>query len=283
MIQLYVSRLRPLLDGGGARIVTHGRGYELQLDDGDVDAVRLRAAARASRPREALALWSGDTLADVADEPFAAAEIRRIEELRLRATRDGDRRRPGGGPARGGDRRARGAGGRRIPCGAPARAAHARALSRRPPVRGAGGVPRRASRARRRDRRRARHRAAAAARRRSLPRTRRSTSPRRPVAAPPSVSAARARSARPRRRVDARSRSPACTALRRDPRPRARRAPGHRREPRGAHRPRSGRITAQYAVGESPDAVVAGGGSVWIANAAGRDRDADRPRPSARS
>ena len=36
-------------------------------------------------PREALALWRGEPLADVADEPFAAAEIRRLEELRLRA------------------------------------------------------------------------------------------------------------------------------------------------------------------------------------------------------
>ena len=86
MIQLYVSRLRPLLGGGGARIVTHGRGYELALDDGDVDAVLLEQLLGESRPREALALWSGDTLADVADEPFAAAEIRRLEELRLRAS-----------------------------------------------------------------------------------------------------------------------------------------------------------------------------------------------------
>ena len=39
-----------------------------------------------ARPREALALWRGEPLADLADEPFAAAEIRRLEELRLRAT-----------------------------------------------------------------------------------------------------------------------------------------------------------------------------------------------------
>jgi WD40 repeat protein len=36
-------------------------------------------------PREALALWGGPPLADVADEPFAAAEIRRLGELRLTA------------------------------------------------------------------------------------------------------------------------------------------------------------------------------------------------------
>ena len=37
------------------------------------------------RPREGLALWRGPPLDDVAGEPFAAAEIRRLEELRLAA------------------------------------------------------------------------------------------------------------------------------------------------------------------------------------------------------
>ena len=38
-------------------------------------------------------MWRGAALADVADEPFAAAEIRRLDELWLRATElaiDGD-------------------------------------------------------------------------------------------------------------------------------------------------------------------------------------------------
>jgi DNA-binding SARP family transcriptional activator len=35
--------------------------------------------------RDALALWHGDALADLTDEPFAATEIRRLEELRVRA------------------------------------------------------------------------------------------------------------------------------------------------------------------------------------------------------
>ena len=39
----------------------------------------------AGHPREALALWRGPPLDDVAGEPFAAAEIRRLEELRLAA------------------------------------------------------------------------------------------------------------------------------------------------------------------------------------------------------
>jgi DNA-binding SARP family transcriptional activator len=76
MVQLHISRLRPLLNGSGARIVTRGRGYELQLTDGEVDAARFERLLGASRAREALALWHGDALEDVADEPFAAAEIR---------------------------------------------------------------------------------------------------------------------------------------------------------------------------------------------------------------
>ena len=85
MVQLYVSHLRRLLDGNGAEIVTHGRGYELRLYDGDVDAVRFEHLLDDGRAREALALWRGEALADVADEPFAAAEIRRLEGLRLHA------------------------------------------------------------------------------------------------------------------------------------------------------------------------------------------------------
>jgi DNA-binding SARP family transcriptional activator len=41
MVQLYVSHLRRLLDGDGAEIVTRGRGYELRLNGGEVDAVRF--------------------------------------------------------------------------------------------------------------------------------------------------------------------------------------------------------------------------------------------------
>ena len=72
MVQLYVSHLRRLLDGNGAEIVTRGRGYELRLADGDVDAVQFERLLDESRAREALALWRGEALADVADEPFAA-------------------------------------------------------------------------------------------------------------------------------------------------------------------------------------------------------------------
>jgi peptide/nickel transport system substrate-binding protein len=94
LVQLYVSQLRKLL-GTEAEIVTRGRGYELRLGADCVDAARFEGLVAAATDadssaagiaREALALWRGAALADVADEPFAGAEIRRLEELRLRAT-----------------------------------------------------------------------------------------------------------------------------------------------------------------------------------------------------
>jgi YVTN family beta-propeller protein len=86
MLQLYVSHLRPLLERGGVLIETHGRGYELRLPGDAVDAVRFERLVEEACPREALALWRGDALVDLADEPFAADEIRRLERLRLRAS-----------------------------------------------------------------------------------------------------------------------------------------------------------------------------------------------------
>jgi DNA-binding SARP family transcriptional activator len=88
MVQLSVSQLRKALaaEGDGAQIVTRGRGYELRLADGGPDVRRFEQLIAGGRPREALALWRGAPLADVADEPFAAPEIRRLEELRLMAS-----------------------------------------------------------------------------------------------------------------------------------------------------------------------------------------------------
>ena len=85
MVQLYVSQLRRLLDSDAATIVTHGRGYELRLPADAVDVERFDRLVAESRPREALSLWRGEALADVAGEPFAAAEIRRLDEQRVRA------------------------------------------------------------------------------------------------------------------------------------------------------------------------------------------------------
>ena len=94
MIQNYVWRLRRAMDADdAAEIVTHGRGYELRIDRERVDVCRVERlvseaarAADAGEPgdaaREALALFRGGPLADLADEPFAGAEIRRLEQLR---------------------------------------------------------------------------------------------------------------------------------------------------------------------------------------------------------
>ena len=98
-LQYYVSQLRKALasDDAGAIILTRGRGYELQVAEAAVDALRFedlveeaaREAATATVPNgaasAALELWRGAPLADVASEPFAAAEIGRLEELHLRA------------------------------------------------------------------------------------------------------------------------------------------------------------------------------------------------------
>ena len=178
MVQLYVSQLRRLLDGNGATIVTHGRGYELRLPADAVDVARFERLVDESRPREALALWRGEALADVADEPFAAAEIRRLDELRVHAHElaieadlaagrhadvigelDGARR---GAPA----------------ARAAARPADAGAVSLGASVRGARRLPPGARRARGADRRRARALSCSGSRRRSSRTTQHSTLPR---------------------------------------------------------------------------------------------------------
>ena len=87
MVQVYVSQLRKVLGGSnnGAEIVTRGRGYELRLGEGELDVRRFERLVAEGSPREALALWRGPPLDDVATEAFASLEIRRLEELRLAA------------------------------------------------------------------------------------------------------------------------------------------------------------------------------------------------------
>src|SRR4051812_45953275 len=84
LVQLYVSHLRKAL-GGEDVIATHGRGYELRLARHDVDVGRFERLLAQGAAREALRLWRGAPLADVAGEPFAAPEIRRLEELHTAA------------------------------------------------------------------------------------------------------------------------------------------------------------------------------------------------------
>ena len=94
-LQVRVSQLRKALGQGGAHLLTRAPGYVLSLDRDQLDLQhfeRLVREAAASEPpaaaeklREALALWRGPPLADLAYEPFAQAAIGRLEELRLGA------------------------------------------------------------------------------------------------------------------------------------------------------------------------------------------------------
>jgi len=92
-LQNHVSRLRRLL--GADAIATRAPGYVLRTGPGAVDVERFEALterARGAGPREAgallreaLGLWRGPALADLAYESFAEVEIARLEELRLGA------------------------------------------------------------------------------------------------------------------------------------------------------------------------------------------------------
>jgi DNA-binding SARP family transcriptional activator len=100
VIQNHVSQLRRGL--GDGLLVTEGTGYRLRVEPGSVDVDRFEelvaegrsalddgdAEAAAGSFRESLALWRGSPLADVAFEPFAQAEIARLEERRLVAVEE---------------------------------------------------------------------------------------------------------------------------------------------------------------------------------------------------
>ncbi|HEY7602841.1 MAG TPA: AfsR/SARP family transcriptional regulator [Gaiellaceae bacterium] len=94
-LQATVSRLRKALGDGAAQLSTVAPGYRLQVTGDELDVHRFEllveeaagvdAATAAQRLREALALWRGPPLADMAYEPFAQAAIGRLDELRLLA------------------------------------------------------------------------------------------------------------------------------------------------------------------------------------------------------
>lgn len=87
LVQSYVSQLRKALAAcdDGEVIATHGRGYALQLPRDRIDVGRFERLLAQGEARQALDLWRGTPLADLAREPFAGAEIRRLEELRATA------------------------------------------------------------------------------------------------------------------------------------------------------------------------------------------------------
>jgi DNA-binding SARP family transcriptional activator len=93
----YVSQLRKEL--GDDVIETRGASYRLHVEPGDVDLVRFErllaearktdsAERRAALLRQALSLWRGPPLGDLAYEPFVSVEVLRLEELHLAARED---------------------------------------------------------------------------------------------------------------------------------------------------------------------------------------------------
>src|SRR5215207_4270152 len=90
-IQVQVSRLRKVLDSG--RVTTGPGGYVLHLEPHESDVARFERLASeaagappqraADRLSEALGLWRGPALADLAYEGFAQPEVARLEEMRL--------------------------------------------------------------------------------------------------------------------------------------------------------------------------------------------------------
>jgi len=97
-LRVHVSRLRALL-GPDAVLLARGGGYALAAEPGLLDAARFErltgagrealeggdAAGAADRFAEALGLWRGRALADVAGVESLAREAVRLEEVRLHA------------------------------------------------------------------------------------------------------------------------------------------------------------------------------------------------------
>jgi len=104
IIRVYVSQLRKLLGDDAERrlLVTYANGYSLHSGASAVDADRFlslcdeaRGLLSAGAPEkararfdEALRVWRGEPLPELAYEDFAADEIRRLSELRLGAVED---------------------------------------------------------------------------------------------------------------------------------------------------------------------------------------------------
>ncbi len=99
-VHVYVSDLRKRLNGcADLTITTYGPGYRLELPTRALDAYRMEEAVLTAEDlidraayREAgnvlesgLELWRGPPYADFLYDDFAAAEIRRIEDLRMQA------------------------------------------------------------------------------------------------------------------------------------------------------------------------------------------------------
>jgi WD40 repeat protein/DNA-binding SARP family transcriptional activator len=96
VIQTYVSHLRKAL--GHDRIESNGPGYRLRLDPSELDAARFDALVKDAKKTlpldpnvavatldDALVLWRGPALADLADQSSLLADAARLDELRIEA------------------------------------------------------------------------------------------------------------------------------------------------------------------------------------------------------
>jgi DNA-binding SARP family transcriptional activator len=93
-VQRQISELRKAL-GDESTIDTQAPGYVIHVVPGQLDlhrferltdeAGRAEPRAAAGLLREALGLWRGEALADIAYEPFARSAVERLEEIRLAA------------------------------------------------------------------------------------------------------------------------------------------------------------------------------------------------------
>ncbi|MFJ6758187.1 AfsR/SARP family transcriptional regulator [Streptomyces sp. NPDC091273] len=95
-LQALVSRLRRALRAAGVDVESHPAGYRLAVEPDAVDVVRFERLASAGRGvlardpdtaarilREALELWRGPALLDVAAADFFRAPVTRLTELRM--------------------------------------------------------------------------------------------------------------------------------------------------------------------------------------------------------
>ena len=93
ILQNAVSQLRRAL--GDDRLVTQAPGYRFRLEQGELDLHRFEQLAQEGRTkrdarvlRDALAIWRGEPLANLRDEPFAQNAARQLEETRLSVLED---------------------------------------------------------------------------------------------------------------------------------------------------------------------------------------------------
>jgi DNA-binding SARP family transcriptional activator len=108
LLWVHVARLRKALEPGRAKgvpsslLVTHVHGYRLNIEPDDLDLDRFERLVAEGREalasgaaeeaglllRQALDLWRGPPLADLAAEPFARGHVVRLEERRVSALED---------------------------------------------------------------------------------------------------------------------------------------------------------------------------------------------------